>query len=414
LSNYTLGATPKLPADIVALGDIIYVQAQQAQWLLSQAPEISGALLALNPHNGAIVAVMGGYDYESSKFNRATQAYRQPGSNFKPFIYAVALENGYTTASVINDAPIVYNDAPLEDYWRPQNDSRRFYGPTRLRTGLTKSRNLVSIRLLQGIGVEAALDILARFGFNKQDMPHGLSLALGTMNTTPLDISVGYAAFANGGFKITPFVINKITNHEGKWLYQANPYVACPECDKDLATYLQHASDAATEHNAPRILSAETAYMMNSMLLDAIQTGTGRRAKVLKRQDIGGKTGTTNDKMDAWFSGFSSELVVTTWLGFDEPHTLKEYAAQAALPIWIDFMQHALVGQPEKYLDPPPGLVTVKIDPETGLLARSGQSNAIFEIFRAAEVPLEVAPALFNTRNVAITPSADTQEDSLF
>ena len=333
------------------------------------APQAQGALVALNPSNGAVLALVGGFNYYFSHFNRATQAWRQPGSGFKPFIYSAALEKDYTLASLINDAPIVIADPSQKGVWRPQNDNYQFLGPTRLRVGLAKSRNLVSIRLLQDIGIEYALDYAKRFGFDMEKQPHTLSLALGTGMLTPIQLAAAYASFANGGYKASPYVIDHIEDITGKIIYQANT----PEM--------------------PRIISAQNAFLMNSALLDVIRYGTGQRARALNRNDIAGKTGTTNDQMDAWFSGFNGDIVTTVWVGFDQPRSLFEYGAQAALPIWMNFMKTALQGKPENTLAQPPGLVTVSIDPETGLLATPEQDNAIPEFFLSDQAPKEYAPS---------------------
>lgn len=409
LTRLILGPEPKSAQNIVAVGDVVYVEPEQNGWRLSQIPEIEGALVALHPKNGAILALVGGFDFNLSNFNRATQATRQPGSNFKPFVYAAALEHGYTAASVINDAPLVYYDENNQDEaWRPQNDTRQFYGPTRLRVGLTKSRNLVSIRLLQALGIKTAIKVIRRFGFTKQQLPFGLSLALGTANASPLQIATGYAAFANGGYKIEPHALLKVVDDQGKVIYEANPPVVCPGCQQLMDS--QIVPTVVTEHNpidqfvnatmppfqlpaASSIISPQTAYIMTSILQDAIQTGTGRKARELNRHDLAGKTGTTNNQMDAWYTGYNASLVTSVWVGFDEPRSVKEYGSQAALPIWMKFMGNALQGVPDTPPEQPRGIVTVRIDPATGLLARPGQQNAIFEIFRQETAPRRTAIA---------------------
>ncbi len=335
-------------------------------------PEVGGALVALDPATGAIRALVGGYDFETSKFNRATQALRQPGSNFKPFIYAAAFEQGYTPATLINDAPVVFDDPSLaEGLWRPQNDNKEFYGPTRLRLGLTLSRNLVSIRLLQEVGISKTIPVLERFGFSADRLPRELSLALGTLTTTPLEMATAYATFANGGYKIQPYLIDRIEDRQGKIIEEAHHPRVCTECDNP----------------APRILSAQDAYFITHILQDAIQNGTSRSARSLGRHDLAGKTGTTNNQNDAWYSGYNQHLVVTTWMGFDEPRSLNAYAAQTALPLWIRFMSKALKGVPDVPWPEPEGLVHLRIDPTTGLLAHPNQSNAIIEIFKAGQAP---------------------------
>ncbi|HRE33202.1 MAG TPA: penicillin-binding transpeptidase domain-containing protein, partial [Candidatus Berkiella sp.] len=336
-SRLRLGSEPQSPSDVVAVGDVIYTEPSgNNEWAFSQLPDVQGALVALHPKNGAILAMIGGFDFNLSHFNRATQSSRQPGSNFKPFIYAAALEHGYTAASIINDAPIVYRDANVEDAWRPQNDSRRFYGPTRLRVGLTKSRNLVSIRLLQALGIGKALKVIQRFGFERRNLPRTLSLALGTANASPLDIATGYAVFANGGYKVTPHIIQKVMDSQSNLVYEADPVTASPELankydpgseedDNAIDELVNKKSSASNKQpDATRAISPQTAYIMTSILQDAIQTGTARLARNLNRSDLAGKTGTTNNKMDAWFTGFNQSLVTSTWVGFDEPQSLQE------------------------------------------------------------------------------------------
>ncbi|MFI4937736.1 MAG: penicillin-binding protein 1A [Candidatus Berkiellales bacterium] len=415
---------PQSPNDIVALGDIIYVEPGNNEWLFSQRPDVEGAIVAIHPKNGAVLAMVGGFDSNVSYFNRAAQSTRQPGSNFKPFVYAAALEQGFTAASVINDAPVVYHDDNLDDAWRPQNDTRRFYGPTRLRVGLTKSRNLVSIRLLQAMGVPRALKIIKRFGFEQQRLPRSLSLALGTATVSPLEVATGYAAFANGGYKVTPYVVQRVINDQGTLIYEAHPQTACPECNllteqnidpnpEASNTIDQLVSQHTGQEAAAAIISPQTAYIMTSILQDAIQTGTGRAARALNRTDLAGKTGTTNNKMDAWYTGFNQSIVTSVWVGYDEPRSIQEYGSQAALPIWMKFIGQALQGVPETKPQQPRGLVTVKIDPATGLLARPGQTNAIFEIFRQETVPKRTAEITNPERNV-LTPSSGSSGESLF
>jgi len=388
-------------------GDIIYAEKlTDTSWMVAQIPQASGALVALNPQNGGIVALVGGYDFRLSNFNRATQAFRQPGSSLKPFIYAAALERGYTAASIINDAPLVIADPSLKDDWRPQNASKQFGGPTRLRIGLTESRNLVSIRLLEALGIPNVIQFLEKFGFERKSLPPTLSLALGTNSVTPLQLATRYATFANGGYKINSYLITRIINNHKEVIFEANPPQVCQECEMDLFN---------TSQSAPRILSPQTAYIMNSLLQDTIQTGSGIRAKALNRLDIGGKTGTTQNDVDAWFAGFHPTLVTTAWVGFDEPKSLKEGGSRAALPIWMKFMGNALKRIPAYVLNAPPGIVSVAIDPKTGLLARPGQTNAILEVFREDTVPNEIAPEHGpEVVTVDMTPREDSGSDALF
>lgn len=428
LSAQHLGNPPSSPREVAKVGDVIYVEPGKNDWVFSQLPEAESALISIHPQNGAILSLIGGFDFNLSHFNRATQSTRQPGSNFKPFIYAAALEHGFTAASIINDAPVVYRDDNLEGAWRPQNDTRKFYGPTRLRVGLAKSRNLVTIRLLQAMGIHKTVKVLERFGFQKRNLPRSLSLALGTGIVTPIEIATGYASFANGGYKITPYLIQRVVNSQDKTIFEAHPLTACPECHS-LAEADQEINPFGGENNeidkliaedqparaasAPRVLDAQTAYILSSILQDVILTGTARAAKELNRHDLAGKTGTTNNQMDAWFSGFNQSLLTTVWVGFDEPRSLQEYGSQAALPIWMKFMGSALQGVPENKPTLPRGIITVKIDPYTGLLARPGQSNAIFEIFRQGSVPSQTTHFASNPQS-EITPSSSGGGESLF
>ncbi|HSH41268.1 MAG TPA: penicillin-binding transpeptidase domain-containing protein, partial [Arenicellales bacterium] len=400
ISHDRRGKAPTQAADVVEPGAIVRLQALEEGWRLAQLPAIEGALVSLRPEDGAIVALVGGLDYFRSKFNRAVQAQRQPGSSFKPFVYSAALDKGFTAATIINDAPVVFDDPGLEAHWRPENYSGRFYGPTRLREALTHSRNLVSIRVLQDIGVRFAIDYVQRFGFQAGQLPANLSLALGSGSVSPLQMARGYAVFANGGYRIDPYFIDRILDGEGKTLFEARPPTVCRDCESATAAEPPPAPVADTEvmpeattpaplPRAERVLEPRNSWLMNSLLQDVIKRGTGRRALTLGRGDLRGKTGTTNDQRDAWFCGFTPGLVSVVWVGFDDlaPLGRGETGSRAALPMWIDYMQAALEGIPEQRRDPPPGLVTVRIDPVTGLLSPSGQTGAIFETFRQEQVP---------------------------
>ncbi len=398
------GPKPQAADEVLAAGDLVRIQRYRKRWRLAQAPRVQGALVSLRPTDGAIIALVGGYDFRASHFNRATQGKRQPGSNFKPFIYSAALEKGFTAASLINDAPVVFDDPGLEDTWRPENYSGRFFGPTRLRVALTKSRNLVSIRLLRAIGIRYAIDYVQRFGFDPKDLPRDLSLALGSATLTPLAIARGYSVFANGGYLVEPYLITRIEDVDGRVLWEAEPAVVCPDCQVDEAGQVvmpaaegetgEVAVAMAPVRLAPQVLDPRNVYIMTSILQDVIQHGTGRRARVLKRRDLAGKTGTTNDQRDAWFSGYNPAVETTVWVGYDKPHPLgdRESGARAALPIWIDYMAEALKGVPDHPLERPPGLVTVRIDPKTGLLAGADFPGAIYETFRVEYAPKEQAP----------------------
>jgi len=397
------GTAPQTPADVLSTGDLIRIAVDdEGNWQLAQVPAAQAALVALDPDNGAILSIVGGMGFEQSKFNRATQAERQPGSNFKPFIYSAALEAGYTAASIINDAPVVFQDSSLEGIWRPENDGGKFYGPTRLRLALTKSRNLVSIRLLQQMGIQPVIDYAARFGFDTSRFAPDLSLALGTHAVTPLKLASAYTALANGGYRVEPYLLERVEDLSGEIVYQSNPLTVCRNCEIDeypdpnqtelsmeeiLAQ--QEAADSPKSNIAPRVMDARVNYIVDSILQDVITRGTGTRALVLQRGDIAGKTGTTNGPKDAWFSGYNRDVVTTTWVGFDDytPLGKREFGGTAALPIWINFMREALKDSPDVERPIPAGIVTVRIDPDSGLLASGAQRNAIFEYFRDELVP---------------------------
>lgn len=368
-----LGPLPSSAQQIVKMGDVIRIVSTPQGFQLAQVPRAEGGLVALNPYNGAIVAMVGGFDYQNSKFNRITNAQRQPGSSFKPFIYSAAFEKGYTLATVINDAPIVVEQQD-NSLWRPENVNHKFYGPTRLRVAIMQSRNLVSIRLLDLMGLPYAVNYLQRFGFIKSQLPPGLSLSLGTALVTPLQLAQAYTVFANGGQKVTPYIIDNIRNAQDQVIYQAKPLVACGDhCEKDAAI-------------APRVITAQNAYLVTSALRDVIQHGTATLAKKLVRKDIAGKTGTTQNQVDAWFAGFNPDMVAISWIGFDQPQSLHEYGAQAALPMWIEFMQTALKGKPEHFVPQPPGIVSIRIDPLSGKRT-SNTGSAMFEYFMLPFVP---------------------------
>lgn len=347
----------------VRVGYVIYAYPGEEAWHLGQMPDASAALVALNPDTGAITGIVGGFDYAKSNFNRASQAERQPGSSFKPFIYAAALSEGFTLSSIINDAPFVYVDPVTGVAWRPRNNTRRFNGPMRLRPSLTQSQNVIAVRLLQAIGVPKMIEFAKNFGFNSDKLPPFLSLALGTASVTPLEMAAGYCVFPNGGYRVKPYFIETIRDYQGKLVYQAPP----PE--RELT------------------ISPQIAYLMVSLLQDVVKRGTARRALSLGREDLAGKTGTTNDKLDAWYSGFNRDIVATAWVGFDDPRTLREYGSQAALPMWMYFMEKVLKDKPEHAPEQPEGMVTARIDPYTGLLAGDGQSNAIYELFIENQLP---------------------------
>ncbi|SIT68722.1 penicillin-binding protein 1A [Ectothiorhodosinus mongolicus] len=366
------GPTPRSLSQVLSVGDVIRVQHDaENTWRLSQVPVVEGALVAMDVQSGALKALVGGYDFHRSNFNRATSAERQPGSAFKPFIYAAAFEHGYSPATTVNDAPVVVADLSLDAEWRPRNFSGQFYGPTRLREAMVYSRNLVSIRLLDQVGVRDSHAYLRHFGLALSQHPRALSLALGTGSTTPLEMTRAYGVFASGGRLLEPWLIQRIEDAQGNLLYRWEEFMP-PE----------------------RTISEQNAYQMTSMLRDVIREGTGRRARALGRNDLAGKTGTTNDMRDAWFAGYSGSLVTTAWVGFDQnlPLGARETGAGAALPIWIDFMGPALQGAPQIPLNEPDGMITVRIDAATGARAGRDAERTLFESLTAEQFSrLEVA-----------------------
>lgn len=436
-SEIRKGPAPKTAADVLAVGDVVYVLTDGRNTQLVQVPEAQSALVAVDPDDGAIAALVGGFDYYSNKFNRVTQARRQPGSGFKPFIYSAALESGFTPASIILDAPIVMDDPSAETSWRPENSSGEFGGPTRLREALVRSRNLVSIRLLREIGTDTAIDYAARFGFAANAMPRNLTLALGTLQATPLEMATGFAVFANGGYKIEPYLIDRI-EIPGAETWRAEPLVVCKSCEQPLPVLpatteaavspvlTDSAFDAASLAASPapvveriavgddtpdalrelaarastgsalpasriatRVIAPQNSYLMDDMMSDVISRGTGRRALALGRGDIAGKTGTTNDSKDAWFNGFNRDLVATVWVGYDQERSLGEgeEGSRTAVPIWVHFMREALRSVPQRTRPMPPGLMQVRISPYTGELASADDPEAIFETFRIDRLP---------------------------
>ena len=366
-------------------GDIIRVrQLPNNSWALTQVPEVEGAFVSLNPINGAILALTGGFDFFRNKYNRATQSKRQPGSGFKPIIYTTALEQGYTPASLINDAPLVIDNPGQENEWRPENYNKKFYGPTSIRAAITHSRNIISIRLLKEMGIEKTVATALRFGFIEEQIPKTLSLALGSGYASPLQMARLYATFANGGFLIKPYFIERIESNEGETIYQAKPAIACPWCVNNQPLNRSY---------APRIITPQICFLMNSLLRDVVQHGTATGAKVLNRQDLAGKTGTTNEQRDAWFTGYTQSNTASAWVGFDDfsPLGNSETGGVAALPMWIEFMRTALKNTPEIPLEMPQGIVKAFISPETGLLTDSSNNNGIWEFFQADHVPTSFA-----------------------
>ncbi len=456
------GPKPVKVGDVLAVGDVVWLENRDAKWLLADVPRVEGALVSIDPSDGGIRAMVGGFDYFKNKFNRATQARRQPGSNFKPFIYSAALEKGFTAATIINDAPVVFDDDSLEATWRPENYSGKFYGPTRLREALVKSRNLVSIRILQAIGLRYAINYIQRFGFEREQMPYDLSLALGSGSFSPLQIVRAYSVFSNGGYLIDPYIIDRVESGTGEVIFQNHPRTVCQDCETENLDELAATEAAAAEAQeieqstevatlseeeqleaaelsaldgtateaveaeivsqyAPRVISAQNAFIMRSMMREVVQRGTAVRAKALGRKDIAGKTGTTNDQLDAWFSGYNDQVVTTSWVGFDNQRSMgnRETGGRAALPMWIEFMRKALDGRPENLQEQPEGLVTIRIDAESGKRADLSTRKSLFEVFRVEYAPRELEVVKTTTDDsggiiVNVPQSEDEIVDDIF
>jgi penicillin-binding protein 1A len=437
--------SPKSISEIMVPGDIIRTRLHDdGTWKLGQLPEVEAALVSLDPRTGDILALVGGSDFNRSKYNRVTQGRRQPGSSFKPFIYSAALEDGFTVASLVNDAPIVFEDKDLERTWKPQNFSQKFYGPTRLREAMVNSRNLVSIRLLRNIGIEYAREYITQFGFKLEELPANLSMALGSASLTPLSMARGYAVFANGGFLVKPQFIRTIKNASQRVVYETRPLELCDDCDDEshveVAEKEEYVPDepefrpliiasgeqgpearAGNLHErlkaegsdspyAKQAVSPQNAYLVRSMMMDVVRRGTGVRAMQLGRRDLAGKTGTTNEQRDAWFSGYNDHLVTSVWVGFDnhEPLGKRELGGRAALPVWMEYMAMALEGVEDSPPVMPEGLAQARIDPETGMLARLDNHETIMEIFQAGRLPpMQESP---QATNQEISPEEDPYE----
>lgn len=378
INHSALGRQPLRPADVVRPGDVIRVDQEDSQTLsFSQVPKVQGALVSVAPQNGAIQALVGGFDFHQSGFNRVVQAKRQAGSSFKPFIYCAALDNGYTPASIVNDAPIVLGSDYSGPAWRPQNENRTFLGPIRLREALYRSRNMISIRLLQAMGIDPTIDYITRFGFDPKDMPHNLSLALGTASVTPMEVVGGWSVLANGGYKVTPFFIDRIEDRIGRVVFQAAPRTAPSE------------QNPTPESVAEQVVDSRTTYLLTSMLQDVIKRGTGRAASAMHRPDIAGKTGTTNEAKDSWFTGYNGNYVTSVWAGFDQPQSLgrREWGVTIALPIWMDFMKEALAGTAPYSQPEPDGIITRLINTDDGTAATAHGPKTALEVFKVENSP---------------------------
>jgi penicillin-binding protein 1A len=450
LSGNAIAWTGKPAAALAQRGDVVRVRALPAdkpaapsQWELDQIPRAQAALVSLDADTGALRALVGGYSFAGNKFNRATQARRQPGSSFKPFLYAAAFERGFHPASIVLDAPVVFKDRKGHE-WRPQNDTGDFAGPMRLREALVQSRNLVSIRLLDAIGIDYARRYISHFGFDEASLPPNLSMALGTASLTPLSMARGYTTFVNGGYLVTPWVIDHVRDRNGQVVFQEKPAMACPSCTgvAPLPTTATSApagqvdgfdltpagnqptlpSPAATPAPAvptatttsalaPRAIDPRVAWQLASMMRDVVRRGTATAARVLQRDDIGGKTGSTNEHRDAWFSGFGGPYVTTVWVGRDDFQSLgyREYGGKAALPIWISYMQVALKDQPLRLPDPPPGMVKVVVGANGRLLPADSASGGIVEWIKAEDLTRMQEDALLAPDTA---PPTETEEQA--
>jgi penicillin-binding protein 1A len=431
IDENSVGAAPRTASDVVKIGDLVYLEQRQAEtpvseneeeqqpvaagWWLAQIPQVSGAVVSVRPGDGAIMALAGGFDFYSSSFNRVIQAERQPGSSLKPFLWAAALEKGYTPATTVSGAPIVIEDANLEEEWKPEDYSKKFFGPTRLRKALALSLNLVSIRLLRAIGATYAADYMEQhFGFDAGKLPRNLSLALGTASATPMQLLNAFNVFASGGFQVEPYFITRVEDADHNVLLRASPTLACDACAPALSTPVGVAPDPANPapRQAPRKISPEIAFLMTSMMRDTIAHGTGRAALVLGRKDLAGKTGTTNEYRDAWFSGFNSELVATAWVGFDQPASLGrgETGGRTALPIWVDYMREALRETPERPLTAPAGIIKALVNKETGQLTDTSDPDAMEEFFVKGTETGGVAPGIGDTPSDNTAPVVAPKE----
>ena len=361
------GAKPKNYKDLLLFGDLVWIQKEKVtgELFLTQIPDLQGSLVSIDPNSGSIKALVGGYDFFLSKFNRAEQSSPLLGSNFKPFLYASAFSEGFTASTLINDAPIIFEDEALEEKWRPRNASGKFYGPTRLREGLLQSRNLVSVRLLRELGVEKAISFARKFGFDKSRLPADLSLSLGTASLSPLKNAAAYSVFANGGKAVEPYFIEKILDRSGNIIFQREK--------KELK----------------QVIDPRAAFLITDILQEAAVRGTARKVSELKRRDFAGKTGTTNDAESTWFTGYNNSLVTTVWAGFDQPRSLgnREFGSSVALPIWLSFIKKIIDQIPVTTMLPPEGLSVIKIDKSTGRRADIDTKSPIFEYFLEEHPP---------------------------
>ena len=393
--------TFRSPSQILHPGDVVYLSRGKRDTLrLAQVPQVQGALISLNPSDGSILALVGGFDFAESKFNRVMQALRQPGSNIKPFIYSAALEKGFTPATLVSGAPVVIEDNVGGD-WRPQNYSKKVFGPTRLREALSTSLNLVSVRLVRALGVDAVRDHLEKFGFDRSRLPEGLSLALGSATVTPMEVARAYSVFANGGYLVEPFFITRVEDPSGQIVEYANRQMSCSGCGTSVTESSDNPARSPDRRFSQQVVSSENAFLLDSMMREVIRSGTGQAAQRLNRDDAAGKTGTTNNYFDAWFTGYSTDIVATVWVGFDRPQDLGqgESGARAALPIWIDFMEAALSGKAHHRTRVPNNIIRLRVNRETGLPTDEEDPDGYLEFFVAGTQPT--------------TPHAQSAEDPI-
>jgi penicillin-binding protein 1A len=425
------GAAPKTASEIMAVGEMVWVREKEQPatednpepasiWRLSQVPEANTAFIAMNPENGSVTSLVGGFNFVHSKFNRATQSVRQVGSSIKPFVYSAALDNGMTLATLVNDAPINQWDKSQGTAWRPKNSPPTYTGPTRVRIGLAQSKNVMAVRVLRSVGLDETRDYLTRFGFNKTDLPRSETIALGAGSLTPVQMAQGYSVFVNGGYYVEPYYIERVEGPYGDLEFQAEPLTIChQDCTTAVDDEFQE-QDLESQY-APQVISEQTAFLMREMMYSNVWgggnwregtgwNGTGWRAQALKRRDIGGKTGTTNDSKDAWYNGYGPGVVATAWVGFDT-HTRKlgrtssnknlgkdqvtgaEAGAKTAQPAWVDFMDVALTDVPEHRKDIPKNIVRVRIDRNSGLLTNKFDGSSMFEYFEEGTEPKDFVPS---------------------
>ena len=417
LDDAYVDVRPTETRDVLKEGDVIRTRLEDGEWVLGQIPAVSGAIVAVDPDTGGVSALVGGYSFEINQYNHATQAHRQPGSSFKPFVYSAALHHGVTPATIFLDAPLVFEDPSMEGSYRPKNEGGTYQGPTRLREALRRSINLVSIRVLTSVGGNKVIDYLPRFGFDTTQMPSDTQVAIGggSLAYSPLEMASAYSVFANGGYKIQPHLIEKVIVKDGSVIYEPSYPLVCVDCEDTAGLQASIDGEASLADPikppqllAPRVIDPRNAFLMNSMLRDVVRRGTGSKALELDREDLAGKTGTTDEALDTWFNGFHPQLVATVWVGFPQQQSLGrgEFGSTRPLRIWIEFMKQALRDVPDQPLRQPNGIVRVRIDPETGQLASHDQGDAIFEYFRDEHSPATLADERRDVVSDTVSPES--------